>query len=165
MVIYGGDTFQDGTQCGEETKKRCEKAIAFISKHPDLQFIIILAAGLRPDKPKYLELKKVMEFYLLERLYSLDLKVPIIIAKEDGWGTFQETVVSLEEVQEMEIEEMLVVSSWYHVPRILFIWFLLNRNQIKVSPVFTRCNPGIYMFTREIMAFLKIPISYWGWKH
>lgn len=169
-IIYGGDTCQDGTQCGLETKRRCEKAISFIESRKNLHFVIILAAGKRPDKPSYPLLKEVMKDYLLKRLRNENtfFRIPyipdIILAEQDGWGTFKESLVASKEVYKLNVKKIYINSSWYHIPRILFIWFILEGLKTRIRPVFTP-SPKISSLVTEIISFLKVFISWYKWKH
>ncbi|MEJ0002308.1 MAG: ElyC/SanA/YdcF family protein [bacterium] len=169
LIIYGGDTLQDGTQCGPETKRRCRHAIRFLQRHPDQQFIIILAAGKRPDKPEYPPLKEVMKKFLtmeLHRAHNFFPHTPlppIIIARQEGWGTFHESLAAANVMQRTVAKQAYVCSSWYHIPRILFIWNLISGWKVWIVPT-AALSPRFDSIFRECAAFLKVMRTWYLWR-
>ncbi len=127
LVVYAGDTQADGTQCGPETRARCDRAVQFARDRPNEQVTIILAAGKRPDKPDYPMLKQVMFDYLL----SKGLFAALRMTETSAWGTYQETASAIKALaargNEMLVTDTVYIcSSRHHLPRIRLIWRLLG---------------------------------------
>jgi hypothetical protein len=162
-VIYAGDSEQDGSQCGPETVRRIEYGIQFIESRADQRFVVVLAAGTRPDKKEYPPLKEVMRSYLERRLavemeHSRLSKMPdIVIAQKDGWGTLEESIAAFEELRRLDAREAYVESSWYHVPRILIIWSLISLRSLKVRAVWAP-SPRMFSVLKELASLVKLAI-------
>ncbi len=154
VVVYAGETEQDGTQCGNETKRRCQTALHFIEKHKDKKIVLILAAGIRPDEPDFPELKKVMEKYLEHQVDPAH--VTILLAEKDGWGTIQETAAAAHLLKRIDVHEAYVVSSWYHLPRIFLIWKRLGG--FKIHPV-SSPSPRLYSILLEPLKLIKVLLN------
>lgn len=125
ILLYGGNTTNEGTVLGLDTQRRCNKLIDIATKNPDTTFIVFLAAGIRPDKKQYPQLKYVMQNYLQSK--GLE-NITVIICIVDGWTTFYESIAAFDTMQRHPIETLYVLSSWYHLPRIVVIWKLLRKN-------------------------------------
>jgi hypothetical protein len=133
IMPYGADTLLNGSLCGPETMERLDWTVMVVLAHPDTKFSIFLGAGYNPDHTGYrIPFNKIMAEYLLERFEQADnldekkrkpfIMPEIVLAKKDAWGTIAETLAVMEELRERNIHECMVVSSNYHIPRIMIIW-------------------------------------------
>ena len=158
FVLYAGDSQQEGTLCGTETLRRIKKAVSFIACNRNKFSFLVLGAGIRPDKPHYPPLKKVMKECLENHLNNF----PIVTTEIDGWGTFKESLAIYAAFKEGGQNEIYLCSSWYHIPRILTIWFMINR-KIKIHVVCAP-SPRISSVLTEILSFIKLFIDWYKWK-
>ncbi len=131
ILLYGGDTCHNGTVCGPETRKRCERLVRFIKGNPYLRYVIILSASgsAQPGQPP---LNKVMRAYLIKIFQSefagyKNLIAPEIICTTDSaWNTANESISAAHWFEQEQTSEFYVLSSWYHLPRICMIWNIYN---------------------------------------
>ncbi len=144
---YGADSLRQGTECGPETKRRLDRVARLVAGPLNgVQCTIFLGAGLNKNEPSFsCPLKKKMETYLnfalkreqrrrKDRGKTAFIMPEIVLVKADAWGTLPESVVVAEELKARGIFECYVVSSWYHIPRIMFIW-----SRMKAFNVHTVC--------------------------
>ena len=156
LVVYASDSACDGTECGPETKKRCERAIHFIKENLDKEIVVILGAGNRPGYPSYPPLKFVMQKYLELRIrqefqYVFLSNVCFGEVEDDAWGTRQETRVVIKSLD--RDYPVYVISSWYHVPRVRLLWKQLQKKKRKVTFLTAGATqPGMVMY--EILKYL-----------
>jgi hypothetical protein len=161
FILYGGDTCHEGTMLGVESQRREDKAAPFIRQHYSRVAYVLLGAGIRPDKPEYLQLKEVTKYNLAAQLRR---NFPIITTEKDGWGTFNETLALYDELKRYDEDEIYVCSSWYHLPRILFIWWIISRGTIKIHLV-SAWSPRLLSVLKELLSFIKVFYSWYVWKH
>lgn len=146
-----------------------EHAINFFVMYPDTPFCVLLAAGIRPDKPHYPLMKKIMSDYLQERfeeeIYYKRLRImpEIRMTQADGWSTFKESLAALHELRLMNRNDVYVGSSWYHIPRILFIWLIIGGFAFQVYPVWAP-SPRVKSMLSEVASFLKVFWYWFEWK-
>lgn len=159
FVLYAGDSEQEGTRCGIETIRRSNRAIDFINLNTSKCLAIILGAGIRPDKPNYPPLKKVMKNFLEEKLPIF----PIITVEKDGWGTFRESLAIYDGLQKCNENEIYVCSSWYHLPRIRLIWFIISEGKVKIKSV-SAPSPRLSSIPKEMLSFIKVFLDWYKWK-
>ncbi len=152
IALYGGETTEDGQKLGPEVTRRMEGCMRFIKAN--LNCTIVLGAGIRPDQRNYPQMKDLMYVQ-----FQKEDHIPprIIRAEKDGWGTFRESVAIKGELPE-DVIEIWICSSWYHIPRIKFIWWIiaphLEINIISVE------SPQIGSLKTEILSFVKV---FWDW--
>lgn len=128
LIVYGGDSRRNGTECGPETRLRCDAALSFIKENPHWEFIIILGAGKRPDKVDHPPLSTIMRSYMQDRsAESPASNIRMYIAAEHkSWGTLAETAYAVMHVTG-KTSEVYVCSSFYHLFRIRLLWRLLKQ--------------------------------------
>lgn len=131
VVIYGCDYEKNGRGLGKESKARVRKALEYIEKQSVYPTAIVLAAGSPPNKnylPLSFYMKKRLENYFFKKLFTSALyNAPnIIVAKEQCWGTFEETVFANSTAEYYEYSHVVAVSSWYHLYRIALIHNLIG---------------------------------------
>jgi len=159
FILYGGDTCQDGTQLGIESLRRTKTALRFIRENRFRIDYMLIGPGINPDEPDYPLLKLVMYRYLKK----FPVLPPIIIVEEDAWGTFKETLVLYTELASCNENEVFICSSWYHIPRIRFIWWIIAEDKIKIHVV-KAPSPQWKSVLREIPAFIKVFYDWYKWK-
>ena len=132
IIVYGGDSHNHGNSCGLETTGRLGALIDFIYYNHAKSFIIILAAGRDPNKPEHQALKVIMKGWLQTRLSQMyasgeiSTMPTIVLAPDDVWGTFNESLAAAAVLKKYGAKECWVVSSLYHIPRILLIWRMIG---------------------------------------
>ncbi len=159
VIVYAGETEQDGKECGPETRRRCERAIelAHQIKNKGDSVYMIFAAGIRPDKPHYPQLKEMMQRYVRTNLPA-SFPIDTVTTETDAWGTFTESKSAEIEIKNQQISEVYVVSSWYHIPRIILIWKLIGN--YKIHPIAAK-SPKVQSFFLELLKMIKVCIDYY----
>ncbi len=159
FILYGGDTCQEGTKLGDESIQREIAATRFVVYNREKVAYFLFGAGTRPDKPEYPQLKELMK----ERFEALFPNLSTYTTDTDGWGTFDETVSLFEQLLSLHEEEIYVCSSWYHLPRIRFIWWIVARGSIKIHYV-SAPSPRYRSLISEALSFAKVFYSWYKWK-
>jgi hypothetical protein len=59
----------------------------------------------------------------------------IILAKEEAWGTIAVSIAVAKELEARGITECYLVSSWDHLPRIVYIWYKMRAFSIYLTYV------------------------------
>jgi hypothetical protein len=143
ILPYGADSRCQGTKCGPETIIRLEKTVALVLTLFNKRCTIFLGAGADPKERTSPLLKKAMKSYLVLALKREQRRAQekgrafimpeIVLAKVDAWGTIAETVAVAKELKERGITECYLVSSWYHLPRIILIWWRMGTFSVYVA--------------------------------
>jgi hypothetical protein len=159
FILYGADTCMEGTRTGVESTRRENTAAEFILKNRSSISYLLLGAGKRPRKPHYPPLKIVVK----SRLEKVFPTLPIIMAEEDGWGIFKETLVMYHELQKRDETEIYVCSSWYQIPRILLMWRIIAGRSITIHVVASP-SPRFQCLATELLSLGKVFIDWSIWK-
>lgn len=143
---------------GIETTNRCLAALKCFQKN--LNSIVLVAAGSNPlDKSSPLQSQLMRDFLITKGIPSNHVVI---------CGEAQSTIEEIEAMAKLlnnqfkeSASEIYVVSSWYHLPRILFWW--QRQTHLEVHPVST-WEFSFYSFKRAILEpfkfilpFLKLP--------
>jgi hypothetical protein len=161
LVLYGGDTCQEGTQLAIESLRREAAAIAFMRKNSWRVKCVITGAGIRPDEPHYPQLKDLAKASILEHF---PMCPPVFTARKDGWGTFNESLALYDALGLCGANEIYICSSWYHLPRIRLIWWIIAGNKVKIHFV-SAPSPRYGSLISETASFIKVFYSWYKWKH
>lgn len=128
------------------------------------EFTIYLAAGKKKHGSKILA--DTMQKHLAQKFKDSDFTVAydelftrkttrVLIGKinkERTWGTFEESLVFIQKVRSSNLQNIVLVSISFHLPRIKIIWKLLAPD-INYSILSVQENVGITTYVSE---FLKI---------
>ena len=159
LVLYAGDSHKGGTKCGVETIRRLERVDEFIEKNIHHCSCIIFGAGIRPDKPDYPPLKEIMRNYWREEFAPFST----ILAQQDGWGTFKESLAVAGELKKLGETEFYICSSWYHIPRILLIWKIIGKHQGRTYKVHVLSAPSPRLQSFVLKEPLSIMKVFYDW--
>lgn len=145
IVVLGADLINQGRLLGRETKARCEKSLEFFRKD---QCFFVLSAGMGNYSCQKKSMAEMMADYLIEK------GVPDnnILVGTPVWGTKQE-IKEAEKIIALyqEQKRILVVSTWYHLPRIFLLCFKTNfRLSWNLIPTF-KIKPKIKNLLLEIV--------------
>jgi hypothetical protein len=171
IMPYGADRLPNGTLCGPETEERLDWTIMFIVAHPTTHFTIFLGAGLNPkEKGSDVPFKNDMKDYLEDCFNKMNnlpeekrkpfIMPDIVLAEEDAWGTVAETLAVMKELQKRGISECYVVSSRYHIPRIMVIWNHIGSFKVigHVAIKDSKAKPKMVLFEpAKFLATLFLP--------
>lgn len=119
LVVYGADFTKNGL-LGPETKKRCRKAARWYKRN-NTRFIMT-PEGYAPSvkSPPHTQ---SMASMMKEFLQFLGIPSESIIAEGRSWNTLAETLSAIHIIKKRKLsQEVIAVSSWYHIPRIWFFW-------------------------------------------
>ncbi len=132
LITYACELKRDGKLDGE-TKERCRETARKFLKTKKWDFII-LTAGVFPRS------KRSLADLMKECLIRLGVKEDKIISKGIAKNTEGETDIAFELLRERNFNSIGVVSSWYHLLR---IWWLWHKKGIRVRlfPSFFTTNP------------------------
>lgn len=157
ICLFAGE-FGPYNSIGSETVNRCLAALKFFQKNPDS--IILMAAGPNLlDKASPLHCQLMYDFLIAK---GVPPQQAIIC------GSAQSTTEEIEAMANYQCKELVseiyVVSSWYHLPRILFLW--QQKKHIKTYPV-PAWDFSFYSLKRAaleplkfILPFLKLPAPF-----
>ena len=144
IVVYGCCLKKFGVDCidyaidhvggCEESIARCGTAVgAYIEiARRRRQKAMILTAGGRTKDCRMLEVPNLSDamWHDLIKFFWLEPREVRLTMSPDGTNTLRETLVALEELRRLEFnpeqDEIIAVSSWFHLPRIWLIWRLLG---------------------------------------
>ncbi|MEO5646517.1 MAG: hypothetical protein ABIO57_01975 [Candidatus Paceibacterota bacterium] len=132
ILLYGGDTCYKGTRLGLESLFRKKELRGFITTHTEYRFEILLAAGSHPIYASYPQLKALTGDRLqsdLTALYnngSISYIPTITLIGPDVWNTSNESLATALFLEELNVDELFVVSSKTHQIRIEYIWSLIG---------------------------------------
>ena len=120
---------------GPETMRRIKKALEKAGSFSD--GVILIGAGAKiPDGTiTYAEM-------LTTALVEMGWPEDRILFKSGGLGTLAETDAMVGVLPAYQTEEVWVVTSWYHLPRVMFLWLLQGK---VVRPV------GVWWLTPKIL--------------
>ena len=156
-VVFAAEYGPDGKSLGEETKERCRSAAVHLINNP--YAVVLLAAGTLDTKKGRLPLAELMQDYMMEIT-----KIPryyFIIC-----GAAPNTLSEIDAVEaylnkEWDIDRVIAVSSWYHLPRIVTSWLLRHGRPVALKPVWI-FSPVIFKraaLEPAKMLLTAIPIS------
>jgi hypothetical protein len=118
---------------GESERDRSRTWVSFVTKTSE-PITLYLAAGKLPFSQKrtlkadmYHDIKKMLlcAGYSCNKPYQFTRGlhvITIVIIKKNVWGTFEETLLLIEELRKQAISSITVFSSPSHLPRINSIW-------------------------------------------
>jgi len=128
LVPYGCDLTIDSTDpsspsviLGEETRMRLRRAIRTATHLPHKDFVCVLSAGFFIPAQRE-SMAAMMQAFLLDEGGSL-FAGRIHSTEEEAGGSDAETRAALRAIQECNLPRyVVVVSSWYHLPRLWLLW-------------------------------------------
>lgn len=156
VVVYGADFTKNGL-LGPETKKRCKKAASWYRGN-NTRFIMT-PEGYAPffKGPKH---EQSMASMMKEFLELIGIPSESIIAEERSWNTLAETLSAINIIEERKLsQEVIVVSSWYHIPR---IWYLWKRKGWKVKISASGASHPLWVFLeipKWVVTLLKMKVA------
>lgn len=110
IVLYGGAVGADG-RLNKDSAGRCNAALRIAANHPN-EFVIFSVDGTIPR----------LRDATLEYLRDSGLQQHKIVAPSEAHNTWGETKAALKILLMHRANEVTVVSSWYHLPRIWITW-------------------------------------------
>lgn len=157
IVLYAADSTHKGTQIGPETITRCNAVIEFIKKSKCSHFTIYLGAGVNPHfKKNTRPLSLLMRRYIIAVFEPLRLGKSITIKMSGdlrAWGTLAETNAIMRMLQQDDEKRVIIFSSWYHLPRISFIWWMYRGFSYQHKSIDYTDNLRVL---REVGAWIKL---------
>lgn len=136
------------------------------------EFTIYLAAGKKKHGSKILA--DTMQKHLANKFKDSDFTVVydelftrktsrVLIGKinkERTWGTFEESLVFIQKVRSSKLQNIILVSRAFHLPRIKIIWKLLAPD-ISYSVLSVEENVGITTYIKEFIKTIEA-ICFYG---
>lgn len=139
-AIFAAEYGSDGYSLGEETKARCWSAAREMINNPDA--IALLAAGLGSKNTNRPSLASLMQEYLV-KTSNLSKDRLVIVGSAPNTTSEIASMESWLKEHSNDVQQVIAVSSWYHLPRILGQWFLIGQRLVLARPV--------WLFTPQIM--------------
>lgn len=176
LFIYAYDTQKDGTELGPGTIQRIDAGLKFILDSDDTDWVIILGAGMDPNKSKRLRpLSYLMRWYIVDYLVTQKFfdrlqgeswtsgvyTISIVQATRDAWGSWGETLAGLHDVQIPKNHPVHVSTSRFHMPRIQLLWLLLGYVIIPIKSEWKAARKEVIF---EPVKMLKVMLlGMWNW--
>jgi len=144
IVVYGRDfAFEEGTVVlGKESKVRLDVAggIAFVYQSEYRLAYIVMSPGFFERLPQKKSMAEMMRQYLL---FSYPLYASSVKAGErrDVCGSDTETGENIALIEKYNLShQVIVVSSWYHIPRLRLLWKLHLKGKQGWDITFVSCD-------------------------
>lgn len=173
LIVYGGDintktpqfpvlSYSPEEYLGPETLRRLHTGMNFMQKRMFTKegvgiSYFLFGAGYIPKKLSRL---KDRMYYFFKKKHP---GFPAGTTPTDGWGTFAETLSLYNALKIRKEESVYVCSSWYHLPRIRFIWWIICKGEIKIHYI-SAPSPRIYCIFTELIKFIKVFYDWYRWK-
>ena len=176
IVLMGGDLASGGQELGKESKIRCTKA-ALIYNKTSIDGCLarfIISAGKMPHCPKqHRPLSIMMGLYLCENLgINNDDALLFNHQATNSAAEIQMAVNTIKEVRDfyekrglhshLKDYEVIIVSSWYHLPRLRFLWWkYAHKNMPKPQFIPAGWRLSMWSLIRELGAWIG---ALTGWR-
>lgn len=129
-VVFAAEYGPDGKSIGAETKIRCQTAALSLIYNPHA--VVLLAAGMADRTKDRPALAKLMQDYLM-RLTGLTQNYFIICGSAPNTAN-EIDAVEIYLKRHPDIKTVTVVSTWYHLPRIITRWLFSYGRVVAVQP-------------------------------
>lgn len=168
IVLMGGDLEDDGNELGAESKIRCTKAaLVFNQINIDgCRAQIIISAGKMPNYPKQKgTLSLMMSHYIYE---NFSINGDTFMLNWQATNSAAEIQLAIDTIKNfrdfyekrglhdhMRCYKVIIVSSWYHLPRLKFLWRkYAHENMPKPTLIASGWRPSIWSLVREMGAWI-----------
>ncbi len=142
VVLYGG-VVTNNNNLNPDTIGRCEAALK-VARRSENSFIIFSVGYSIP------RLTETTIAYLKESGWPQEK----LILNPKGYNSLTETEAAIEVLDKHQTKEVVVATSWYHVPRIWLIWQLKYKSNVKFSVAWQTARP-IWSILYEFLAIPK----------
>lgn len=158
VVLYGGKVTRSyGGQpvLDRDTQARCQEALAAAREK---EAYIIFSV----DKMSFPYLRELTIAHLRAKKQKTDPDCKLI-EKPVAHNSRGETSSAIEILKEAKVDEVTIVSSWYHIPRLRMLWWMMGYRGKKNFRAATHATHPFRSVLREVVAipenFIMVLIS------
>ena len=155
IIVMACDLAEYGAALGSESRARCREGVevyaSLCNAYPESIPVFVLAGGFSPDL-HYICQDHSLAHMMRTELIQQGITESVIYADKTGWGSKQEIEVCFSEIQKLDLldgvltpdndPDVVIVSSWYHLPRLRMLWDrLLKQKSAHLGICFDRQHP------------------------
>lgn len=152
LVIMGSELAEQGVALGNETKVRCDRAIKKYGKLTKSGYSCSFLTSPGISKERWPKQTKSMAELMKDYLCQKGIEAAKIHVSDDltVWGSRAE-IAEVEKVVKFDNPKVFVVSSWYHIPRLMLVCYKRSRK------IRWRFVPGKGSPKKALWELLKFP--------